>query len=99
MNILLLEPAQHELDEAIEWYAAQAPGLGDAFLVEALKAFHLIESHPHGWQPLGDHTRRCRLSRFPYGVIYTQHKDELLVIAIAHLHRKPEYWRKRITVK
>ncbi len=26
MNILLLEAAQQELDEAIEWYANQAPG-------------------------------------------------------------------------
>ncbi len=31
MNIRLLEPAQAELDEAIAWYAEQAPGLGDAF--------------------------------------------------------------------
>ncbi len=27
MSIRLLEPAQTELDEAIAWYAEQAPGL------------------------------------------------------------------------
>ena len=42
MNILLLEAAQQELDEAIEWYANQAPSLGEAFLVETLKTFKLI---------------------------------------------------------
>ena len=52
MNILLLEAAQHELDEAIEWYANQAPGLGDALLVETLKAFKLITQFPQAWHPL-----------------------------------------------
>lgn len=51
MNVKLLAPAQHELDEAIAWYAAQAPGLGDAFLVEALKTITLITRHPHGLAP------------------------------------------------
>ncbi|WP_296911281.1 hypothetical protein [Polaromonas sp.] len=42
MSIQLLEPAQHELDEAIAWYTNQAPGLGDAFLAETLKTLKLI---------------------------------------------------------
>lgn len=47
MNIRLLEPAQAELDEAIGWYAGQAPGLGDAFLLETIKVLKLIEQFPH----------------------------------------------------
>ena len=46
MNIRLLEPAQAALDEAIGWYAEQAPGLGDAFLLDTLKAWKLIEQFP-----------------------------------------------------
>ena len=92
MNILLLEAAQHELDEAIEWCANQAPGLGDALLVETLKAFKLITQFPQAWHPLSAQTRRCRLNRFPYSV----EANEVLVIAIAHQHRKPNYWRDRL---
>lgn len=95
MSLRLLEPAQRELDEAIAWYAVQAPGLGDAFLVEALRAFDLIQRHPDAWHPLSEHTRRCRFARFPYGVIYAHAGDDLLVLAIAHLHRRPDYWRHR----
>lgn len=36
MTVRFLEIAEFELDEAVRWYAAQAPGLGDAFLVEVL---------------------------------------------------------------
>lgn len=34
MSVRLLEPAQQDIDEAIAWYASQAPGMGDAFLLE-----------------------------------------------------------------
>jgi toxin ParE2 len=37
----------------------------------------------------------CRMNRFPYSVIYALENDELVVLAIAHQHRKPFYWRDR----
>jgi hypothetical protein len=96
MTFRLLAAAQIELDEAITWFNAQAPGLGDAFLVETLKVFRLIEQHPNAWHPLTSEIHRCRLTRFPYGVIYAVDEADILVLAIAHMHRAPTYWRDRI---
>jgi plasmid stabilization system protein ParE len=96
MSVRLLESAQVELDDAIAWYASQAPGLGDAFLIETLKTLKLIEQYPKAWHPLTQQVRRCRLRRFPYSVIYAQEGSELLVLAVAHQHRKPGYWRTRL---
>ena len=96
MNIRLLPAAQVELDEAIDWYAKQAPGLGESFLVEFLRTIQLIERHPLGWHPLSNNTRRCRLRRFPYGVIYSQDAQGILIVAVAHLHRRPAYWQVRM---
>jgi plasmid stabilization system protein ParE len=96
VNVRLLAIAQDELDEAISWYAAQAPGLGEGFLVEVLRSIQLIQRHPEGWHALVPGIRRCRLRRFPYSVIYTAEQGDLLVLAIAHQHRKPAYWQKRI---
>jgi len=98
LELSLLEPARRELDEAIAWYAAQAPGLGDAFLLETLKVFRLMQRYPDAGHPLHQSIRRSRLSRFPYGVIYTVENETVLVLAIAHLHRKPGYWRHRYRV-
>ena len=95
MNLRFLEPAQAELDEAIQWYANQAPGLGDAFLIEVLAALKLIQQFPHAWHPLSSEIRRCRLKRFPYSAIYAVDGEDLLIIAIAHQHREPAYWRDR----
>ena len=96
MSVRLLPAAQSELDEAIHWYAQQAPGLGDSFLVEFLRTIQLIERHPNCWHPLSNQTRRCRLRRFPYGVIYNINQDDILVVAVAHLHRRPAYWHGRV---
>jgi plasmid stabilization system protein ParE len=96
MSVRLLESAQAELDDAIAWYASQAPGLGDAFLIETLKTLKLIEQYPKAWHPLTQQVRRCRLRRFPYSVINAQEGSDLLVLAVAHQHRKPGYWRTRM---
>ena len=96
MSVRLLESAQAELDDAIAWYASQAPGLGDAFLIETLKTLKLIEQYPKAWHPLTQQISRCRLRRFPYSVVYAQEGSDLLVLAVAHQHRKPGYWRTRL---
>lgn len=96
MNLSLLPAAQVELDEAVQWYEVQSAGLGERFLVEVVHAFALIRQFPTAWHPLSASTRRCRLKRFPYGVIYAIEDNNILVIAVAHLHRKPEYWSERV---
>jgi toxin ParE2 len=96
VTVRFLEIAEIELDQAIRWYGEQAPGLGDAFLIEVLSAADHIVRFPEAWHPLGEGVHRCRLSRFPYGLIYTIDNGDILVLAVAHLHRRPDYWRDRL---
>lgn len=96
MTVRFLEIAEIELDQAVSWYGAQAPGLGDTFLIEVLSAADRIARFPEAWHPLGEGVRRCRLSRFPYGLIYTIDNGDILVLAVAHLHRQPDHWRNRL---
>jgi toxin ParE2 len=97
VRVRFLEIAEIELDDAVQWYGAQGPGLGNAFLIEVLSAANRIARFPQTWHPLGEGVRRCRLSRFPYGLIYTIENNDILVLAVAHLHRRPDYWRNRLT--
>jgi hypothetical protein len=96
MKINFLEIAQVELDNAIEYYNYEVSGLGDTFLTEVLKALDRIGEFPEAWHPCSTRTRRCQTRRFPYGVIYQIREKEILVVAIANLHRKPDYWKDRI---
>jgi toxin ParE2 len=96
MRIRFLEIAQIELDEAVEYYNLESPGLGGEFLSEVLNALDRIGGFPEAWQPCSKRTRRCQTRRFPYGIIYQIREKEILVAAIANLHRKPDYWGSRI---
>ena len=96
MEIRLLKSAQAEMDDGITYYEEQVNGLGFEFLDEILDTFKRIKLNPDAWSPLSKRTRRCLVHRFPYGIIYQIRENNILIIAIAHLHRKPEYWRDRI---
>jgi plasmid stabilization system protein ParE len=95
MEIRLLEVAQ-QVDEAVEYYNVEAPGLGDQFLLEALAAFDRIKQFPKAWHPYTQNTRRCQTRRFPYGIVYELLESEILVVAIAHMRRRLGYWRDRL---
>jgi plasmid stabilization system protein ParE len=99
VNVRLLEIAQLELDGAIAYYNEERPGLGDAFLVEIVATIKRIKGFPDAWHPMGQELRRAQLRRFPYGLIYAVDKGDVLIVAIAHLHRKPNYWRERLARK
>jgi len=98
LKIIFLPPAERELDEAFDYYEAQKPGLGFEFFEAVWAAIERIGTHPTAWQMMSQNVRRCRTVRFPYGVIYQLRDDgtEVLIVAIAHLHRKPDYWRGRL---
>lgn len=96
MKISFLEIARIELDDAIEYYNCEAPSLGNAFLYEVLKALDRIGEFPKAWPPCSERLRRCQTRRFPYGIIYQIREKEILVVAVANLHRKPDYWKNRI---
>ncbi|MBN1932290.1 MAG: type II toxin-antitoxin system RelE/ParE family toxin [Desulfobacterales bacterium] len=96
MKINFLEIAQIELNDAIEYYNYEVPGFGDAFLTEILNALDRIGEFPKAWQACSKRTRRCQTRRFPYGIIYQIREKEILIVAIANLHRKPNYWKDRI---
>lgn len=96
MRIRFLEIAEIELDEAVKFYNHELPGLGDEFLAEVVHALDRIARFPEAWHPSTKRTRRCLTRRFPYGVIYRHKENEILVVAIANLHRKPDYWQDRL---
>ena len=96
MKARFLLPARRELNEAVRYYNAQRVRLGEELRDEAWETVRRIKEFPQAWHPLGGTVRRCQMRRFPFGVIYEPSELEIVIIAIAHLHREPEYWRSRV---
>ncbi len=96
MKVRFLKIAQSELDSSVEYYNSESTGLGYEFLREVFAAVDRIIEYPEAWKPFYKGTRRCLIRRFPYGIIYKQLDDLILIFAIANLHREPDYWIERM---
>ena len=96
MEVRILAPAEAELLDAVAYYNRESEGLGYEFAAEVRRTIIRITEHPNAWTPISHHTRRCRLNRFPYGILYQLRPDAILIVAVMHLRREPESWKKRL---
>ena len=97
MDVKVLRLAQIEFEDAVTHYESEQKGLGGRFRTEVLRSVSRIRQFPTVYQAFSHNTRRCLTSKFPYGIIYhySPEQDEIVIVAIAHLHRRPDYWASR----
>lgn len=91
-----LLPAEEEMTEASVFYEAATSGLGAGFLDEVQRVIDILREHPELGQPVGRGLRRGLLHRFPFSLIDSVEVDAILIVAVAHQRREPDYWRDRI---
>jgi plasmid stabilization system protein ParE len=93
--IRLLREAEEELRLAAQYYEEAQPGLGRALIAEVRRAKELIAQHPLATRIERGDIRVRSISRFPYRIYYRARPDEIIVIAIGHRRRRPEFWQSR----
>lgn len=91
-RIIFTKLAGRELEDAIHYYEVEYPGLGKRFRSEVKKAVLRITEYPLAWSVERGDIRKCLLHKFPYKLLYAVEDDHIVVIAVAHQHRKPDYW-------
>ena len=97
MQVKFSTVAEVELDDATLYYDQAAQGLGAQFRDQVERSAKQIGRMPLLYAEIRPSVRRCLLTRFPYALIYSVETDYVFVIAVAHQHRKPDYWADRIT--
>jgi plasmid stabilization system protein ParE len=55
----------------------------------------LIAERPEIGTLISGSTRRVVVSRFPYQVVYHLSPADITIVAVAHLKRRPDYWKTR----
>ncbi len=95
MKKIILHQAFEELNAAIAYYEEQQAGLGLRLKDEVDQHVIWIVSNATMPRIRKGGYRRVNLKVFPYYIAYIVREDTLWVLAIAHGHRKPEYWIKR----
>ena len=92
--------AEKEAKRAAQWYDNEREGLGMEFLAELGETIHDIRANPQRF-PRSDWgtregVRETKLHRFPYLVVYEfTPRNDIVILAVAHAHRRPGYWRRR----
>ncbi len=95
-RIEFLGIAEEELDDALEWYAAQKADLSAEFVLALDVILKHISDNPRLFPVVHDEMRRALFQRFPYAVVYEIHEPEVvLVLAITHQKQDPKRWLDR----
>jgi plasmid stabilization system protein ParE len=84
--------AERELNEAAQYYEAESPGLGFAFLMEVERCIGAIVEHPEAGQIQIGSVRRRLVRRFPYAVLYIIKPTGIRILAVMNTKRRPMYW-------
>ena len=91
-NIEISEYAHSEIDDAREFYNLQKDGLGDDFKYDVFLAITNIATFPNLYPNINTNVKRCLLHRFPYSIFYAIREQSVVILSVAHQHRKPRYF-------
>jgi len=95
MKVVFSKYAELELYDATNFYELEFKGLGRRFKKEVQNAAKIIAEYPEALSVERGEVRKCLLHKFPYKLLYSIEEDHIFIIAVAHQHRKPDYWIKR----
>ena len=81
---------------AVSYYAGISPRLAESFIKAVELGIDEILAYPEAWQLVEEDVRRRLIRRFPFGIYYCIEGDLIMVYAVMHMSRNPNYWRSRV---
>jgi plasmid stabilization system protein ParE len=83
---------RQEARDAIDYYEAESAGLGEQLWLELESSVKWILANPTVPRLRPGDYRRLNLRTFPYYIAYAVRGDLVVLLAISHSARKPDYW-------
>jgi toxin ParE1/3/4 len=91
-----LAPARREFLAQVAYYQNEVPGLGARFVAAVEDATARALAFPLTGSVASKDVRRVFVYDFPFAIVYRPQPDGILVVAVAHHSRRPEYWHDRV---
>ena len=95
VKVIFHPGASEDYAAAFAWYYSRGTALASDFEREIERGIRLISQNPLRWPSYDNERRRLIVRKFPYSIIYELHVEDVVVLAVAHGKRKPDYWRDR----
>ncbi|NBV20455.1 MAG: hypothetical protein EBS05_00440 [Proteobacteria bacterium] len=89
--------ANVEPTAAAKHYQCQRAELARDFLHAYRAAQDAVQQQPDRSSFLSAPIRRCRVSGFPYRIIFEELPDCIHILAVAHDSRDADYWKHRLS--
>ena len=96
MRVVILGEAEREFAESAAYYEAKEAGLGWRFRTEVVEAVGWIERNSKLPRVRAKGYRRRNLKAFPHYLAYIVREETISIVAVAHGHRRPEFWLDRV---
>ncbi len=90
-----LPEAKLDAEMATQFYESHVSGLGVKFRSEVESVCSAIVRQPLLWRERSGGYRRVNLPGFPYYIAYFVRGERLVVAAVGHGSRHPDYWKER----
>ena len=94
-EVFLCSAAEMEYTNALCWYAERNENAALEFESEFDRSIREIAAHPNRFPKCDDRHRFFLMRKYPFQIIYRIHDGRLVLIAIAHTSREPNYWANR----
>lgn len=96
MKVVKFHPdAETEMIAAAAYYEEQQLDLGRRFLVSVQDSINRIMLNTHLYPVVELDVRRCFTKTFPFGVLFRVQPGQIIIMAVMHQHRDPDYWKYR----
>jgi toxin ParE1/3/4 len=100
-HVIVLDEAEDELIEGAKVVRSSAFRSWSEFRSAIDEAMERLLKAPLAASPIVNlppsiGARRVLVKRFPYSIVFIDHDEDLWVVAFAHQHRRPGYWRERL---
>jgi hypothetical protein len=95
-KVILLSGAKTDLREASRFYDLKRSGFGDIFLSRFHQALSQAREYPLAAPLIYGQYRKMKLEQFNHSIVYRVEINKIVVVAVMHNRRDPDYWKRRI---
>ncbi len=89
--------ARTEFLEQVHFYAEISPRLAEHFDRAVPIAETQAVQMPEAWPKYKGRTRRIVDRQFKFSLVYVYGEDDVYIVAVAPMRRKPGYWRASLS--
>jgi plasmid stabilization system protein ParE len=94
-RLIFCSAAEADYTESLCWYAERSIDAANEFDAELKRSVDEIASTPKRFPRCDDRHRFFLMRRFPFQIIYRVQRDDIVIVAVAHTSRSPDYWANR----